>query len=259
MEDKNKVVFIIAHRYVKGYPTYIKYYIDNIKRFYENHLIIVVDNNSIRKEDVFDNIEKCDSVVLLENNTDCKFELGAYMVGMRYLMDKNIEDYEYIVFTQDNYVIKNKVDFNDLYSKNVMACPIVGCGSECERIQNYVCAENGNIQDICIPIYTKLDLMNDLDKITFCWCVSFIVHRERLKSLYDYTKQINISIRWESEASERYMARILYELNGKKNHSIDGDWNIDLWNGSMNSDIFADSQYHFVKTLQKKTEKTIEE
>ena len=38
--------FIICHRHVKGYESYLKYYIDNITSFYRNAKVIIVDNNS---------------------------------------------------------------------------------------------------------------------------------------------------------------------------------------------------------------------
>ena len=42
----NKVCFIISHFYNRNYTSYIKYYIDNIQYFYNDSLIIIVDNNS---------------------------------------------------------------------------------------------------------------------------------------------------------------------------------------------------------------------
>ena len=75
--DKNKVIFIIAHKYFRGYESYIEYYINNIKKFYEKSLIIVVDNNSNYKDDIFDKLKIYDNVVLLDNDIKCKFEIGA--------------------------------------------------------------------------------------------------------------------------------------------------------------------------------------
>ena len=87
-----KIVFIIAHRYTRGYESYLKYYINNILSFYKNPLIIAVDNNSKHKDDIFDDIKNIDNVILLDNYIKCKFELGAYQVGFRYLLDNKYDN-----------------------------------------------------------------------------------------------------------------------------------------------------------------------
>ena len=110
---EKRPVFIIAHKYFRGYPSYLRYYIDNILNFYKNSLILVVDNNSEFKEDIFSTIETRDNIVFLNNNIDCKFELGAYNVGFKYLIERNkLSEFDYVFCTQDNYIIKKKYDIN---------------------------------------------------------------------------------------------------------------------------------------------------
>lgn len=220
--DKNKVIFIIAHKYIRGYESYLKHYINNILLFYENSLIIIVDNNSIHKEDIFDTIEVNKKIIILDNNIECKFELGAYQVGLKYIIDNNLTDkYNYVVMTQDNFIIKNKLDFNILHNKNVTACPINGCTQD--RNSNEFIGVHNDFLDTSIEILNKLGLNDNLDKISFCWCVSFIISSNKIQQLYSYLKNIIITIRWQCCASERYMARILWELNNKENYDIDGD------------------------------------
>ena len=246
LEDKNKVVFIIAHKYFRGYESYVEYYIKSIRGFYENSLILVVDNNSIYKKDIFDKIKNYDNVILLDNDIECKFELGAYQVGLRYLIENNLLDkYSYIAMTQDNFIIKNKLDFNVLAQNEVTARPL----------NSYY--QDGSEAQTCQKVLSQLGLYNNLGKITFCWCNSFIVSTSKVKQLYNYLKQIIITVRSESCASERYMARILWELNERKNSDIDGDirdlqtkyywWTVDLY-GKVNS--------YFAKRVQCKNEHT---
>jgi hypothetical protein len=187
--DNNKVVFIIAHKYFKGYESYVEYYINNIEKFYEKSLIIVVDNNSLYKDDIFDKLKTYNNVVLLDNNIECKFELGAYNIGVKYLIDNDLlNQYDYVTMTQDNFIIKNRLDFNNLFQNNIHACPINGC------YQNVESKEYLNVQMDCIdvwqPILERLGLNNNIDKISFCWCNSFIIATNKIEQFYSYIRII---------------------------------------------------------------------
>ena len=93
MTQEKKIVFIIAHKYFRGYPSYLSHYIDNIINFYgDRSLILVVDNNSNYPQEIFDTIPKISNLVFLTNDIECKFELGAYQVGMRYIFEKKLQD-----------------------------------------------------------------------------------------------------------------------------------------------------------------------
>jgi hypothetical protein len=251
--DRNKVIFIIAHKYFRGYESYVEYYVNNIRNFYEKSLIIVVDNNSIYKDDIFDKLKIYDNVILLDNNIESKHEIGAYNVGLKYLIDNNLlKNYDYVTMTQDNFIIKNKLDFNKLYEENVYACPINGCHTDISSI-------HGGYEDFFIPILSNLNLNNNLDKISFCWCLSFIVSTNKIEQLYDYLKEIIITTRWESCVSERFMARILWELNDHRNYDIDGDFRTlitkyDCWN----VDLYGYVPTFFAKRVQRKNENTVD-
>jgi hypothetical protein len=249
MNDK-KPVFIIAHKYFRGYPSYLKHYVENILNFYgDNSLILIVDNNSNYPQDVFETLPSRENIKILTNNIECKFELGAYQVGIKHILDNNLlESYDYYICTQDNFILKNHLNLSFLEENNVMACPI-----------NSFYAD-GECKDVCDIVLNKLGINNNLDKITFCWCSSFLVNKSKIKRLYDYISQIVIKVRWESCASERYLARILWELNDFKNNDIDGDIrtlssrHYDCWT----VDPLSPATSIFVKKVQQKTEKTID-
>ena len=161
-KDANRLIFIIAHKYIRGYPTYTQYYVDTIQRLYVNPLIIIVDNNSLARDDIFNNLKDYKDVILLDNNISCKFEIGAYQVGMKYLIDHNIiSNYSYCVCAQDNFILKNYFDFNQLRINNITACPINSFYPD------------GECPDIVKDVLTRLNLYNNLDKMNFCWCSKF--------------------------------------------------------------------------------------
>lgn len=243
-----KLIFIISHKYYRGYESYIEYYINNINKFYDGALIIVVDNNSIYKDDIFNKLINIENVILLDNNIESKFELGAYTVGLKYIIDNDILDrYNYLIFTQDNFILKNKYDFYELEKNNITACPI----------NSYY--QDGYLNHISHQVLDGLKLNNNLDKITFCWCNSFIIHNDKIQKLYEYINQIKIINRTESEASERYFSRILYELNDHVNYDIDGDirnlnTKYDCWKVNPYDEIIG---AFFVKKVQQKNENTL--
>jgi len=257
LKDKNKPIFIIAHKFYRGYESYIEYYISNINKYYEDALIIVVDNNSTYVEDIFSTLRKFNNVILLKNDIDCKFEIGAYKLGLKFIIDNDfISDYSYVVLTQDTFILKNKLDFNLLNEQNITAAPINSFTMD------------DIFKDIRDEILIKLGLFNNLDKITFCWCNSFIIATNKAQQLFNYFKDIIITTRDESGASERYLARILWELNDYKNNDIDGDMTAlkYSWNGKINPSPKYDCHNvnvydenittYFVKKTQQKTEKT---
>jgi hypothetical protein len=247
LDSNERCAFIIAHKYFRGHASYLKFYIENIQKFYPKALTIVVDNNSAFKEDVFSTIENTERVVFLDNNIESKFEIGAYCVGIQYIIDNDLaNNFDYITMTQDTFVLKNKFDFNSLSKLNVTACPI--------NSWHY----DWYLQHISEHVLSMLGLNNNYDKITFCWCNSFVVSTSKLTQLFDYLKRIVIRLSIEREASERYLARILWELNDFKNNDIDG--NIDELKQHYNChtvDIVNDNiSTHFVKRPHQKTEHT---
>lgn len=245
-KDGYRLVFIISHKFFRGYESYLKYYIENIVSFYYNPLILVVDNNSKHKQDVFDTIGLNENVVFLDNDIECKFELGAYQVGIKYLMDNDlINKFDYCVHTQDNFIIKNKYDFNLLKEKNVTACPITIVRNDWAKF------------NVSGPILTKLGLLNRLDECDLCWCNSFILSVDKVNEVYGYLTQIIVKTRHESEASERYLGRLLLELNDGETFNIDGEVdNLDYYCHTV--DVYGEVGNYFCKRAQQKNETTVD-
>jgi len=250
IDVNDRIVFIIAHKYIRGHATYLKYYTDNIKTYYPKALTVVVDNNSNHVDEIFQTLEQNDRLILLSNNIDCKFEIGAYRVGMRYLIDNNIlDDYKYVVCTQDTFVLKNKYDFNILNNQNTTACTINSFH------------QDGLFQQASHAILAHLGLNNNLDKITFCWCNSFVVSTIKVHQLLGYLEQLTIQRSVEREVSERYLARILWELNEYINTDIDGNIsNLNQHYDCHTVDIInSTTPTYFVKRAHQRTENTPEQ
>lgn len=252
--DISNICFIIANKYYRNYPSYIQHYVDNIQKYYSNSLCIIVDNNSTYIIDIIIKLKGYKNVVILENNSPCKFELGAYKIGIKYLIQNNlIKKYEYVVFAQDTFVLKNKLNFNTLKEHNVFACPVI------------IGPVGHHIEMLSVPqsqiILKRLNLQNSIDQIAFCWANTFILHNSKLIYFLNITDDVIIVKKIETEWCERYVAAILYYLNNYINCSINTILNTS-YSVSYNChtvNIYDDhfSEY-FVKKIHYKTELTIE-
>ena len=71
-------------------------------------IILIVDNNSPYLEDIENILKKYINLKIIINNSKCKFEIGAYNEGIRYIQNNNLlNNYEYFIFSQDNFVLKS--------------------------------------------------------------------------------------------------------------------------------------------------------
>ncbi len=252
-----KIFFTIAMKYYRNYETYIKYYIDNIQTFYKDSYILIVDNNSKYIEDIIYLLKDYKNLKIIINNSQCKFEIGAYNEGIRYLQDNNlINEYDFFVFSQDNFVIKNKYDFNLLLDGNILACSF----NKFEK-ESITCPFKNDSR--YINILKKINVYDKTNEFNLCWCHSFILHNSVVNKYYDITKdEVIISRSDGSEQSERYLSGILYYLNNYKYVSICGEientnilgydcWKVDIENDSLSN--------FFVKRVQQKNENTKDE
>lgn len=245
----NNICFVIAHKYFKGYRNYVDHYIENINKAYGSEAsIIVVDNNSMFKNESFDRFKDVPNVTLLDNNIQSKFEIGGYTVGLQHIINNNLTDkYEYYVFTQDTFIFKNRYDFNNLLQNNIWACPI-----------NSMPYDGSHVGHMTREL-TKLGLLNNIDKISFVWANSFVVHKSRIAQLLGYLSQIICTTKTVSHGAERFLARIMYELNDHgENVDIDGDLRHLLANhyDCHTVNPLDPVTTHFVKTIQNKNEGT---
>jgi len=244
-----KSCFVIAHKYNRNYMSFIKFYVNNIQTHYENALILIVDNNSKYFQDIRERLGHYRNIVFLTNDSECKFELGAYKTGIEYLVNMGIiSNYDFFIFTQDTFILKRKYDFNQLFENKTTACAINSwINGKYDEYYHY---------PICQQVLKSLHLENSIDKLSLCWCCSFVLHTSKVLDFFDTVKEIVITTKHESQQSERFLSAILYRLNNDRIHDIDGCihnmayncWTIDLFTEETN--------FHFVKRIQQKTENT---
>lgn len=253
-----KICFVIAIKYYRNYTSYIQHYVDNIQKFYQNSYIILVDNNSTHIQDIIDILKDYKNLKIIINNSECKFEIGAYNEGIRYIQNNNLIDvYNYFVFSQDTFVLNNKFNFDELTINNIYACCF-------NHYDNIPFENNLNIyDDICIKILNKINIYEKLNEYNCCWCNSFILHKSKINDYYNIVKDEIIICRFGgSVQSERYLSGILYYLNNYKYISICGDMSspsilgYDCWNVDIKNNNF---QTYFIKSVQQKNENTIDD
>jgi len=241
-QDSYSVVFVIAQKYVKGYPCFIDYYVKNIQTFYpDNSLILIVDNNSTYIHEIQTLLKNTPNLMIITNNSESKFELGAYKFGAKYIIENNIQS-DYFVFTQDTYVIKNKFPFETLIEKNVLATPIVSF----ENSEFY--------KPLVQRVLKKLNTPEDFH--TLCWANSFVLHYSVLPEFLSITQDIVTKTKEDACDCERFLGAILYKLNSNKNYYLDGNgvseirpydcWTVDLVN--------TPTSFYFMKKVTNKQE-----
>jgi hypothetical protein len=252
MQELDNICFIIALKYYRNHQTYIKYYVDNIQKFYKNSQVLIIDNNSKYIADIIAIFKDYNNVIIINNNTICKFEIGAYKVGINYLITNNLIDkYEYYIFSQDTFILKNKYDFNNLKNKNTLACAFNSWAKSHIFRHEYM-------TQICQSVLKSLNLQNSINKLSLCWCSSFILHKSKIIDFIDIIKNLVITIRSESCSSERFLSAILYTLNNNKIEDIDGDIDdlIKYYDCHKVNIINENIHRFFVKRAQQKNENT---
>ena len=251
----NKLCFVISHKYYRNYKSFIQYYVDNIKKFYPDSFILIVDNNSENLEDIKNILKNYENLEIIVNDSKSKFEIGAYKEGIKYIR-KNTDlrkNYGYYIFSQDNFILKNKFDIKkELTYKNIFACAVnhMYCNSKKENDKYFYNALKN--EKISKYILKKLNIYNEIKNFNLCWCSTFILHHSRIKKFHKIIKKIIIEKKQESIDGERYLSGLLYYLNNNKHNSLCGNFIYNDYNWLDTNISCNKSKSFFVKVTQSK-------
>ena len=246
--EEYNVCFIISHKYYRNYQSYIQYYVNNIQKFYPDSLCIIVDNNSTYISDIINKFKQNNNIIILSNVSLCKFELGAYKFGLYYLIEQDLlKKYDYIVFSQDTYILKNKYDFNEMKNNNILAMSF-GSGYDGDTY-------GFNREPDYQKILNKFNLHNFIDKLGICWSNSFILHNSTAINFLNLTEDMVLTTRFGSMITERTYDIILFHLNGNKRYSLNNIEHLsyDCWKINLIEDNVSE---YFAKRVQQKNENT---
>jgi hypothetical protein len=223
--------FILAHKYIRGYTSFIQLYINNIRAFYGvQALILVVDNQSAGLEDVFPPNNTHDSqVIILQNDGQINgfYDVGAYIFGLKWLIKQGrFRDYEYFVFSQDTYINIQPLDFGGLVQAELWACPVVSCfpGQNSLANQHPHCADVRTILEGLRPRTAEggKTLYDYRVDAPLCFANTFLVHQSRIFELYYYIKDFCLIYKPHMEIYERVLPCILCDLNEGRSAALDG-------------------------------------
>jgi hypothetical protein len=251
---KNKICFVIALKYYRTYPVYIREYVDNIRKYYDDSFIIIVDNNS---EHIGDITFDYDNVVIITNTSDQKFELGAYNLGIRYIIDNGLtEKYDYYTFTQETFMLCKKFDVDELANNGVKACPLV-CSKPGSFTREFISDFVFGVKEtLIIDIIAELGLTHKISELTFCFANSFILHKSKLYRFNQLTSHIIILNKIHSQCCERFLSGIFYILNEGVNTALEDRLVNDFYNSIGPGNIIKLT--YFTKYLYARNETTTE-
>lgn len=245
MKLQPSLCFIIACKVYRSYDSYIPFYVSKIKEYYPEAMIILVDNNSDYSE-LYTQFSSMNNLIVLENTSESKFELGAYKFATEYIKNNNLK-FDYYVCSQDTFVLVNKYDFNTLVKDNVKACSIG---------HFYFHRSSG----LHINVLKRLGLYDPSETFLCCWCVSWTCDHESLLKINDLLLSIIPKTRYESMETERYMGKILKMLNNNIEYAIEigVECNADYSCHSIDprSVDAKNTNHYFIKRAQQKTEHT---
>ena len=122
-----------------------------------------------------------------------------------------VNQYDYCVFTQDTFVLKNKYDFKFLSDQDITAATM------------YDQTPANEFPNEIMTILKNIHRYDYLGQYTFCCCNSFILHSSKVVQFYEICAPIIITDKIGSRYSEYFLARIIFELNNYKMFAIQGN------------------------------------
>ena len=267
MDNQPSLCFFIACKVVKNYISYLPKYINNIKTFYPDALILLIDNNSVDGPEFYKQFQNIKNVICLENTSESKFEQGAYNFGTKYIINNNLK-YDYYICIQDTFIMVNKYDFNILKTHNTKACSI-------HLFSIFHDTNHANFGDY---ILKKVGLFEVGEEYYGCYGISYICNYDCLIQIYNMTQNCIIIYKYancngftrtyiennkinydkvycSSDDFEASLGKILYVLNNKRYDSIEGfitDMKYSTYNINPLSDEAKKLEHCFIKAYQGK-------
>lgn len=223
-----KLCFIITCKVYHNYTSYLTMYVNNIINFYNDSLIILVDNNSDYSE-YFNQFRNIKNVVILENISEQKFEIGANNFAINYIINNNLI-FDYYICTGDTFILVNNYNFEILKNKNICACTI-------NYIPNNVIKDNLMVRNKLCEI-NLADLVNE--PYDGCLSSSFVCNHDSLLKINLYTKNIRVTSKNDAMNYERLLGALIYLCNNHQNYCLEEKNNTqilyDFWNVDPNKD-----------------------
>lgn len=246
MENNDlSLCFIIACKVYKNYQSYLHFYISNIKKYYNNVKIILVDNNS-EYQDIYKSLLiEFPDLIFLQNLSNAKFELGAYKFATEFIK-KNDLKFDYYICVQDTFVLVNKYNFNILKEKNVSACSLA----------HFHFFRSFNLHT---QVLSQLNLYDNREEFLCCWCNSWVCNHDILIKINELLKNVNPITRGESAQTERYMGKILKMFNNNISFAIEEGFEGNNYNCHTIDPTTEHSKslgHYFIKRAQQKNENT---
>ena len=205
VDVNNSLCFVISNNtYISRDKNlvYIKKYVDNIQRIYNNSFIIICNNETTDSEhlsNVKNMLLDYKNIVILNNDTNYKCQIGNYAFSIKWLFDNNMLNHSYYVFTESKFILEKSFDFNILQNKDLKVSRF------------FLWFESMNNENINNILQT-IDIHNKKVLINLCEYCNFIIRNDSVNKLYDYIQKCLSKIPYEKKLYEILFGCILDEI-----------------------------------------------